>query len=979
MIRILFISLLFVALLPLSAWSALTFGAVPREGGLIRDDAQARQFATALENQLGEEVNVRLFRDEATLHAWLNRYQLVDIAVLSRDYVKRQPAGEFILLSGSGAFGSLDPFVLRQGTNRRLVPRLQTTINRLSADPQVRRIFQPAPVAPAQPKIATTKTKPQRTAKAVKSTPPRKAKAAQGNAAPKPTASKPESTAKALATAHPPATDGKASESAVVSPIPSPAAAPAPAPTAVPTPPAVEATSPVVTAAPATAETDPTKPEPVTEAAPGSAAEADTAQTPAPVPVDKKPRTSLFGLKGLLLILAAALAATGLGLLLLQRRRRPAPQTSNYTGKAPLASGTAAGGSIITAARVKEQLYGERPAPGVLALKEESTQGTIVPPLPQEKQGPADDDVAAAPQEIKTGGFPNLSDLIAQAEEEEESPFEPFLPAEPSSASLEAESSSPTTDAVNPEAEPDVLSRQQETETKTDEPMTDSMDNGSAADDLPDDPWNDEEPEGLAILPPEEPMGTEKFEAFPWLEKTEEPATQAFVDESRPETPFVLAGEADAAPESPSALPLEATSFPWDSPEAAPEEPLQTSVEEPAAVADGAKAFPPFPFGEDSEATDMPLPVVNPENPWGPESAETDPLPTWENPTGSGDESSSSPQAIGFVKVDLADEFVVEPSALPSFSDIPESHEFRSEPQGGEIPMVETPSYQSFFHGPESVAAAAAMTPTEIPRPEAPASRPRSASKRPSLSIQGELGGTQAPALLKLISGQRKPGRLRVLTAVDEKHLHFHRGHIAAVHSFHPTDGSPTAFLMHKLGDLLLRRELITPQQLERATEICALQPHRRIGEILLETSPLTQGDLRDTLHIQAEEILFSWLFTPHGSFEYLATKNNVPPHEDLGIDVNNLLSKAALQVEEWKGLRKTIPSLETRINFKGNGRAKLQHARMPASQESILALVDGQRTVREICRKSGIFELEVCRFLAAMIKGRILQINQDE
>jgi hypothetical protein len=266
-----------------------------------------------------------------------------------------------------------------------------------------------------------------------------------------------------------------------------------------------------------------------------------------------------------------------------------------------------------------------------------------------------------------------------------------------------------------------------------------------------------------------------------------------------------------------------------------------------------------------------------------------------------------------------------------------------------------------------------------MPRPEAVVSRPRSASKRPSLSIQGELGGAQAPALLKLISGQRKPGRLRVLTAVDEKHLHFHRGHIAAVHSFHPTDGSPTAFLMHKLGDLLLRRDLITPQQLERATEICALQPHRRIGEILLETSPLTQGDLRDTLHIQAEEILFSWLFTPHGSFEYVATKNNVPPHEDLAIDVNGLLRKAALQVEEWKGLRQAIPSLETRIDFKGNGRAKLQHARMPASQESILALVDGRNTVGEICRKSGIFELEVCRFLAAMIKGRILQVHQEE
>ncbi len=106
---------------------------------------------------------------------------------------------------------------------------------------------------------------------------------------------------------------------------------------------------------------------------------------------------------------------------------------------------------------------------------------------------------------------------------------------------------------------------------------------------------------------------------------------------------------------------------------------------------------------------------------------------------------------------------------------------------------------------------------------------------------------------------------------------------------------------------------------------------------------------------------------------------NNVPTHEDLKIDVNNLLRKAALQIEEWKGLRQTIPSLDTRIDFKGNGRNKLQNARMPANQKNILALVDGRRTVQEICLKSGVLELEVCRFLAAMIKGRILQVAQEE
>jgi hypothetical protein len=433
-IRNLFISLLLVALLPLSAWSALTFGAAPREGGLIRDDAQARQFAAALENQLGEEVDVRLFRDEATLHAWLNRYQLIDIAVLSRDYVKRQSAGEFILLSGSGAFGSLDSFVLRQGTNRRLVPRLQTTINRLSADPQVRRIFQPAPVAPTQPKIAATKTKPKRAAKAVKATPPRKAKVAQSKAAPKPTATKPESTAKALPTATPPATEGKTSEPAVVSPTPSPAAAPASAPTVAPSAPAVGAIPPMVTEATTTAETAPAKPESEVGTTPSTAEKAETTQASAPVPapVNAKPAPSLFGLKGLLLTLAAALAATGLGLFFFQRRRRAAPQEPIYSGKTPLATG----GSIITAARVKEQLYGERSAADTSALKEESKADPLAVPVVEEEQRLPGEEATETMHEMNQSGLPNLAELIAEAADEEETPLEPDFPAEPAGEKL---------------------------------------------------------------------------------------------------------------------------------------------------------------------------------------------------------------------------------------------------------------------------------------------------------------------------------------------------------------------------------------------------------------------------------------------------------------------------------------------------------------------------------------------------------------
>ncbi len=846
MIRKLLIALALVALLPLSAWSALTFGAAPHEGGLIRDNTQARQFAAALEERLGETVSVRLFRDEGTLHAWLNRYQLVDIAVFSRAYVKRQPAGEFLLLSGTGAFGSLNPIVLRQGSNRRLILRLQETITRLAADPEARRIFQPAPVAPPQPKVAATKTK-----RAVKAAPPRKAKAVKAKATPRPTTTQTRMAAK---TAPEPATAAPTQKPTAVAtatePTPDPAAATSMPPAPVPESPA---TTPIATKR---AEKEP-------EPAAASATDTDpeSAQTPKPAATHAHTAPSLFGLKSLLLILVAAFATTGLGLLLFQQRRRPAPQLPHDAGKTPLAPVTAANGSIITAARVKDQLYGERALPSASTVKEGGACAADLAPGSRETESLP----AVPPQAQGETDLPNLAARIVEASAE---PTPPFIPADPIPAVLEPETKAFPADSDEALIEPEAsLREEEETGLGTDEPVRAKEEVGASTDDLPGSPWETDEAEGLPSVSPEAFAEAPGAEESPWPKKTEMPET-GNSDVNKTESFIAPAETVGAKTKVEDATEVAAKPFPWDSVEPAPKETQEMMAETGEPFAESAAPFSP---AEDSTTAEIPLPVVQPGNPWGEHiSAEVEsPSPFSEKTT---DAVETTPNALpdGFISADLSDESAGELAELPMFHDIPQADDFRTKPQEGEIPIAASPGYLNFFQSEEPATPAATLPPSGNSRPEA-ASRRSSAASRSSLSISGELGGTQAPALLKLISGQRKPGRLRVLTKIDEKHIHFNRGHIAAVHAFHPTDGSPTAFLMNKLGALLLRRELISQAQLERAMEICSLQPNRRIGEILMETSPLTEGDLRDTLHIQAEELLFSWLFTPHGYFEYEA------------------------------------------------------------------------------------------------------------
>ncbi len=142
---------LIVLLLVLFGWIApaqakVTFGIVPQAAELFPSVPQAQRFASYLEKRLGEEVSVRVFQQPVELHEWLNRYRVVDMAVLKVDYVRQQAAGEFQLLAtvvpeGRAAEESSELVVARQGVKRGLRNRLEVVLTAMGGDPEGRQIL----------------------------------------------------------------------------------------------------------------------------------------------------------------------------------------------------------------------------------------------------------------------------------------------------------------------------------------------------------------------------------------------------------------------------------------------------------------------------------------------------------------------------------------------------------------------------------------------------------------------------------------------------------------------------------------------------------------------------------------------------------------------------------------------------------------------------------------------------------------------
>ncbi len=126
-----------------SAQAKLTLGVVTSAGGPVRSEAQAESLADYLGGRLGEQVKVRVFKDEPSLHNWMHRFRVVDLGLFSREYLDRLPAGELLSLGGlDGAAGrSQNSLALRQGLGKGVQSQLKAVLSGMASNDQGRQLL----------------------------------------------------------------------------------------------------------------------------------------------------------------------------------------------------------------------------------------------------------------------------------------------------------------------------------------------------------------------------------------------------------------------------------------------------------------------------------------------------------------------------------------------------------------------------------------------------------------------------------------------------------------------------------------------------------------------------------------------------------------------------------------------------------------------------------------------------------------------
>jgi tetratricopeptide (TPR) repeat protein len=228
------------------------------------------------------------------------------------------------------------------------------------------------------------------------------------------------------------------------------------------------------------------------------------------------------------------------------------------------------------------------------------------------------------------------------------------------------------------------------------------------------------------------------------------------------------------------------------------------------------------------------------------------------------------------------------------------------------------------------------------------------------MAIRGNLREASLADVLQLLALGRKTGCLSVSDRNSFGQIYFDHGAITHASIVNRRD---------RLGDMLVKNGLLSPEELEAAVQEQDRPNSPRIGEILVARGAISREALQRFIRVQIEEAVY-FLFTwTQGTF-YFESDERPPSTETLvAINPESVLLEGARRVDEWTLIEKKIPSPDIvfRLDYTHGDPAAED---LTADQRRIIPLLDGRRSVAEIVDHSGLMEFEASKAIYGLAQA---------
>ncbi|HEY2322652.1 MAG TPA: DUF4388 domain-containing protein [Thermoanaerobaculia bacterium] len=228
--------------------------------------------------------------------------------------------------------------------------------------------------------------------------------------------------------------------------------------------------------------------------------------------------------------------------------------------------------------------------------------------------------------------------------------------------------------------------------------------------------------------------------------------------------------------------------------------------------------------------------------------------------------------------------------------------------------------------------------------------------------LQGSLAAFKLPEVLTFLAGARKSGTLALHSGNKDSSVFFRDGALVFASS---TDEQL------RLGAILLRKKRLTRAECDLIDELMRREGGR-FGEIAIKEGILGEAQLRDFLKVQVSEILYDAFVWSGGTFAFGETLDLPAYAVTISVDLANLIMEGARRIEEWEQCVRLLP--DKTIVFHVVPRPTEEKITLTADEWRILFLINGQRTLDELCHAADDDRLEIYRVVYGLLSNHLIE-----
>jgi hypothetical protein len=236
------------------------------------------------------------------------------------------------------------------------------------------------------------------------------------------------------------------------------------------------------------------------------------------------------------------------------------------------------------------------------------------------------------------------------------------------------------------------------------------------------------------------------------------------------------------------------------------------------------------------------------------------------------------------------------------------------------------------------------------------------------ITLQGTLRFFKLSELLNFLNIGQKTGTLNVSVGQKLADIYFDTGNVVYALSNQEK---------YRLGSVMIRKKKID-EGVWKKLETLMVQQGEKFGKVAVEEKVLTESELQDFLKIQVSEIIYDCFTWNQGKFTFVDVMELPTYAVTISIDHANLIMEGARRITEIGYFAQNLPPKTSVLRTIGDP-SNQEKINLTLDEWKILFLIDGKRTLDDVCNECSENVLDVYRLLYGLFSNKLVEVISEE